>query len=219
MASSNNPAILEQLLCPIYLRILHQPLELPCRALVCTACMVEWFKVFKLKAATLLIQALLCQTCRKDIKACDNNEPVLCWLTFVFNPGVVMGVAKALSNHFNISELCALRLALRALRSAPCALRLALCALRSAPCALRSAPCALRLALCASRPAPRALRLAPCASRPAPRALRLAPCASRPAPRALRLAPCASRPAPRALRLAPCASRPAPRALRLALCA
>ena len=27
------------------MRILHQPLELPCRALVCIACMVEWFKV------------------------------------------------------------------------------------------------------------------------------------------------------------------------------
>ena len=25
----------------------------------------------------------------------DNNQPVLCWLTFLFNPGVVMGVAKA----------------------------------------------------------------------------------------------------------------------------
>ena len=93
LASSNNPAILEQLQCPICLRILHQPLELPCRALVCTACMVQWFKVCncsgikcpccfmdtapQLKAATLLIQTLLmdialqCQTCRKDIKACE----------------------------------------------------------------------------------------------------------------------------------------------------
>eukprot|EP00731_Ephydatia_muelleri_P009881 Em0005g467a len=78
------------------LKILHQPLELPCRALVCTACLVEWFKVFncsgvkclccfhdtpitapQLKAAPLLIQTLLrdivlqCQTCRKDIKACE----------------------------------------------------------------------------------------------------------------------------------------------------
>ena len=25
----------------------------------------------------------------------DNNQPVVCWLTFLFNPGVVMGVAKA----------------------------------------------------------------------------------------------------------------------------
>eukprot|EP00731_Ephydatia_muelleri_P002959 Em0001g2959a len=96
LGSSNNPAILEQLQCPICLKILHQPLELPCRALVCTACLVEWFKVFncsgvkcpccfhdtpitapQLKAAPLLIQTLLrdivlqCQTCRKDIKACD----------------------------------------------------------------------------------------------------------------------------------------------------
>ena len=96
LSSSNNPAILEQLQCPICLKILHQPLELPCRALVCTACMVEWFKVFncsgvkcpccfhdtaitapQLKAAPLLIQTLLrdivlqCQTCRKDIKFCE----------------------------------------------------------------------------------------------------------------------------------------------------
>ncbi|KAL5515436.1 hypothetical protein EMCRGX_G000600 [Ephydatia muelleri] len=41
LGSSNNPAILEQLQCPICLKILHQPLELPCRALVCTACLVE----------------------------------------------------------------------------------------------------------------------------------------------------------------------------------
>eukprot|EP00731_Ephydatia_muelleri_P003359 Em0001g3359a len=96
LGSSNNPAILEQLQCPICLKILHQPLELPCRALVCTACLIEWFKVFncsgvkcpccfhdtpitapQLKAAPLLIQTLLrdivlqCQTCRKDIKACE----------------------------------------------------------------------------------------------------------------------------------------------------
>ncbi|KAL5517069.1 hypothetical protein EMCRGX_G002537 [Ephydatia muelleri] len=96
LGSSNNPAILEQLQCPICLKIVHQPLELPCRALVCTACLVEWFKVFncsgvkcpccfhdtpitapQLKAAPLLIQTLLrdivlqCQTCRKDIKACE----------------------------------------------------------------------------------------------------------------------------------------------------
>ena len=96
LASSNNPAILEQLQCPICLTILHQPLELPCRVPVCTACMVEWFKVFncsgvkcpccfmgtpltapQLKAAPQLIQTLLmdialqCQTCRKDIKACE----------------------------------------------------------------------------------------------------------------------------------------------------
>ena len=108
LASSNNPAILEQLQCPIHvcLRILHQPLELPCTALVCTACMVEWFKVFncsgvkcpccfmdtpltapQLTAAPLIDpdtadgQALQCQTCRKDIKACEygphqcNGEP------------------------------------------------------------------------------------------------------------------------------------------------
>ena len=98
LASSNNPAILEQLNCPLCLRILHQPLELPCRALVCTACMVEWFKVFncsgvkcpccfmdtpltaaQLKAAPLFIQTLLmdialeCQKCRKDIKACEYS--------------------------------------------------------------------------------------------------------------------------------------------------
>ena len=87
LASSNNPAILEQLQCPICLRILHQPMELPCRAL----CMVEWFKVFScsevkcpccftdtpLTAAPQLIQTLLtdmvleCQACRKDIRGVE----------------------------------------------------------------------------------------------------------------------------------------------------
>lgn len=43
---SNNPAILEQLQCPICLEILYQPLELPCRALVCTTCLVRWFEAF-----------------------------------------------------------------------------------------------------------------------------------------------------------------------------
>eukprot|EP00731_Ephydatia_muelleri_P021490 Em0014g81a len=79
--------ILEQVQCPICLRILHQPMELPCRAL----CMVEWFKVFScsevkcpccftdtpLTAAPQLIQTLLtdmvleCQTCRKDIRGVE----------------------------------------------------------------------------------------------------------------------------------------------------
>ena len=79
--------ILEQVQCPVCLRILHQPMELPCRAL----CMVEWFKVFScsevkcpccftdtpLTAAPQLIQTLLtdmvleCQTCRKDIRGVE----------------------------------------------------------------------------------------------------------------------------------------------------
>ena len=42
-ASTNNPDILDQLRCPLCLTIVHQPLELPCRALVCTNCIVHWF--------------------------------------------------------------------------------------------------------------------------------------------------------------------------------
>ena len=110
------PTIQQSLQCPICLRILHQPLELPCKVLVCTACLVEWFKVFncsgvkcpccfhdtpitapQLKAAPLLIQTLLrdivlqCQTCRKDIKACEygthpcNGEPTKADLQTAFH--------------------------------------------------------------------------------------------------------------------------------------
>ena len=75
------------------------PHELPCRALVCTVCLVEWFKVFncsevkcpccftdtpltasQLKAAPQLIQTLLtdivleCKTCRKDIQAVELHQ-------------------------------------------------------------------------------------------------------------------------------------------------
>ncbi|KAL5467309.1 hypothetical protein EMCRGX_G031520 [Ephydatia muelleri] len=56
--------------------VLH---ELPCRALVCTACLVEWFKVFN---CSELIQTLLtdivleCKTCRKEIQAVEcSGEP------------------------------------------------------------------------------------------------------------------------------------------------
>ena len=47
LATINNPAILDQLQCPVCLMILCQPLELSCRALVCTTCTVEWFIEFK----------------------------------------------------------------------------------------------------------------------------------------------------------------------------
>ena len=46
LSSLNNSAILDQLQCLICLELLCQPLELPCRALVCTTCMVRWFEVF-----------------------------------------------------------------------------------------------------------------------------------------------------------------------------
>ena len=43
LASCNNADILDQLHCLLCLAIIHRPLELPCRALVCTDCMVRWF--------------------------------------------------------------------------------------------------------------------------------------------------------------------------------
>ena len=43
--SSNYPAILEQLWCPIYLAN-HWSLELPCRALVCSDCTIQWFMAY-----------------------------------------------------------------------------------------------------------------------------------------------------------------------------
>ena len=45
LASTNNPAILDHLQCPICMDIQFQPLELPCRTLVC-ACIVMWFTTF-----------------------------------------------------------------------------------------------------------------------------------------------------------------------------
>ena len=79
---------------PICIMIVCQPLELPCRALVCTDCTIQWFMASncsevkcpccimdtpliaaQLKPAPQLIQTLLadilvqCQTCRKEIRA------------------------------------------------------------------------------------------------------------------------------------------------------
>ena len=96
LATINNPAILDQLQCPICLMILCQPLELPCRALVCTTCTVKWFMKFKcievkcpccytqlkpaeLKPASQLITTLLkdvmvhCTACKQDAKAEDYH--------------------------------------------------------------------------------------------------------------------------------------------------
>ena len=73
-----------------------QPLELPCRALVCTTCMVRWFEVFScsnvkcpfvdapllpsaLKPAPPIIMVLLqdihveCSSCKKNIRIGDYN--------------------------------------------------------------------------------------------------------------------------------------------------
>ena len=92
----NNSAILDQLQCLICLELLCQPLELPCRALVCTTCMVRWFEVFScsnvkcpfvdapllpsaLKPAPPIIMVLLqdihveCSSCKKNIRIGDYN--------------------------------------------------------------------------------------------------------------------------------------------------
>ena len=96
LSNMNNPAIIEQLQCPICLNILCQPLELSCRALVCTYCLVHWFMLFncsevkcpccfmhspiqpqQLKPAPPLVQTLLkdtmvkCERCKRDFKAGD----------------------------------------------------------------------------------------------------------------------------------------------------
>ena len=59
LASTNNPAILEHLQCPICMDILFQPLELPCRTLVCTACIVTWFTTFD-------CNGVMCPCCRSE---------------------------------------------------------------------------------------------------------------------------------------------------------
>ena len=98
VSCSNNPAILEQLQCPICLEILYQPLELPCRALVCTTCLVRWFEAFSccdvkcpccftdslllpsgLRPAPSIFMALLntliiqCASCKRDMQRDDYN--------------------------------------------------------------------------------------------------------------------------------------------------
>ena len=98
LSTLNNSAILDQLQCLICLEILCQPLELQCRELVCTTCMVRWFEVFScsnvkcpccfldapllpsaLKPAPPIIMALLqdihveCSSCKKNIRIGDYN--------------------------------------------------------------------------------------------------------------------------------------------------
>ncbi|KAL5500543.1 hypothetical protein EMCRGX_G012125 [Ephydatia muelleri] len=93
LASQLN-TVMEQLLCSVCLDVLCQPLELPCRALVCTMCTVQLFRAFncndvkcpccysetpvipsELKPAPPLVQALLinvmvhCITCTRDMRA------------------------------------------------------------------------------------------------------------------------------------------------------
>ena len=97
LASQLN-TVMEQLLCSVCLDVLCQPLELPCRALVCTMCTVQLFRAFncndvkcpccysetpvipsELKPAPPLVQALLsnvmvhCITCTRDMRACEYN--------------------------------------------------------------------------------------------------------------------------------------------------
>ena len=96
LSTLNNSAILDQLQCLICLELLCQPLELLCRALVCTTCMVKWFEVFScsnvkcpccfvdapslpsaLKPAPPIIMVLLqdihveCSSCKKNIRIGD----------------------------------------------------------------------------------------------------------------------------------------------------
>ena len=98
LSNMHNPAIIEQLQCPICLNILCQPLELSCRALVCTYCLVHCFLLFNcsevkcpccfmqspiqpqlLKPAPPLVQTLLkdimvkCERCKRDVKAGDYD--------------------------------------------------------------------------------------------------------------------------------------------------
>ena len=60
LSNTNNPAIIEQLQCPICLNILCQSLELSCRALVCTDCLVHWSMLFncsEVKSPCCLMQS------------------------------------------------------------------------------------------------------------------------------------------------------------------
>ena len=92
------PILKDNRLSPDRRNHLCQPLELPCRALVCTMCTVQLFRAFncndvkcpccysetpvipsELKPAPPLVQALLsnvmvhCITCTRDMRACEYN--------------------------------------------------------------------------------------------------------------------------------------------------
>ena len=103
LSTLNNSAILDQLQCLICLELLCQPLELPCRALVCTTCMVRWFEVFScsnvkcpccfvdapllssaLKPAPPIIMVLLqdihieCSSCRRTYVLVITTSMIAC---------------------------------------------------------------------------------------------------------------------------------------------
>ena len=96
VASHNSSSVLSQLKCQLCSNLLTQPLELPCSALVCTKCIVEWVAATgaencsccsddnpllssRIRPASNLILLLLadilvhCVSCSRDVKA-DAHE-------------------------------------------------------------------------------------------------------------------------------------------------
>ena len=100
VASQNSSSVLSQLKCQLCSNLLTQPLELPCSALVCTKCIVEWVAATgaencpccsddgpllssRIRPASNLILLLLadilvhCVSCSRDVKA-DAYEAHKC---------------------------------------------------------------------------------------------------------------------------------------------
>ena len=91
-SDDNNPSILEELKCSICWNLVCQPMELPCRALVCAQCFIDWLTASAcvqcpcctsdealvpaaVKPASALVLMLLrevmvhCANCNRDVKA------------------------------------------------------------------------------------------------------------------------------------------------------
>ena len=89
LVADDNLSVLKDLKCPLCLEVVNQPLELPCRALVCAKCMKQWIVVsadvqcpccydpapLHLNPAPTLVLNILgdvlihCAVCSRDIKA------------------------------------------------------------------------------------------------------------------------------------------------------
>ena len=91
LASTNNSAILEHLQCPICMDILLQPVEFPCRTLVCTTCIVTWFTTFD-------CNGVMCP-------CCSSEEPLVPSLLKPAPP-IVFTLLEDVKVHCSLHERC-----------------------------------------------------------------------------------------------------------------
>ena len=55
IANTQTLSAIDHLRCPICIEILSQPVELPCRAVLCAACIIRWFTLCKYPVSLLLL--------------------------------------------------------------------------------------------------------------------------------------------------------------------